>query len=140
MHGVGDAVHEVHHAEEPYEAPALKLRIEKQVHDHRRCDDTYHEPRLEFAPAGAGALDDVAHDGVVERVEHACADHYRAYCRKLRRGERAGEQHIGEQIAGDKVIHHVAANCAEREHYKVFLSLYDIFFHSLLSVHSNFPR
>lgn len=74
MHRVGDRIEEIDHAEKRDEAPALQARVEREIHNDGRGKDADHEPRLELAVARAGALDDVAHDGVVERVEHTRAD------------------------------------------------------------------
>ena len=138
MHRVGDGVEEVHDAEEPDEAPALELDVEGQIDDHGGGQDTDDEPGLELAPARARALDDVAHDRVVQRVEHAGGDHDRGDRGKLRGGELVGEEDKGQQIAGDEVIHHISADGADGEHDQVSFDDLLIFhaFHSV-SFHNN---
>lgn len=65
VHRVGYRIHEVDHSEEPHKAPALKIGVERKIHDDRGREYADDEPGLEFAPARARALDDVAHDRVV---------------------------------------------------------------------------
>ena len=65
MHRVGYRIHEVDHSEEPHKAPALKIGVERKIHDDRGREYADDEPGLEFAPARARALNDVAHDRVV---------------------------------------------------------------------------
>ena len=115
MHGVGDGVEEVHQAKEPHEAPALQLGVEHQVHHHRGAEDADHQPGLELAVAAAGALDDVAHDGVVQRVKDPGRHHDGGDGGELGRGEKAGKQHKGQKLAGKQVIDHVPANGAQGE-------------------------
>ena len=127
MHRVGDRVHEIYDPEEPDEAPALKIGVEGEVYDDARREYADNEPGLELAPAGACALDDVAHDGVVERIEDSCGNNDGGNRGELRIGEAAGEEDEGHYAACEEEIHHVAADRAEREHYKVFLSDFKIF-------------
>ena len=116
VHRVGDRIQEIDHAEKRDEAPSLQIRVEREIHDDGRGQDADHEPRLEFAVARAGALDDVAHDGVVERVEHARADHDRRHRAELCGGEMAREQNEGENEVGEQVIDHIPSHRAEGEH------------------------
>ena len=65
MHCVCNTVCEVYDTEEPDECPAFESDIECQVHNDRSAEDTDDQPWLVFAPAGPGALNDVAHQRVV---------------------------------------------------------------------------
>ena len=121
VHGVGDAVEEVDDAEEPHEAPALEARVEGQIDHDRGGEDADDQPGLELAPAGARALDDVAHDGVVQRVEHTGGDHDGRDGGELSGGKLVGEEDKGVEVAGDQVVHHVAPHGAQGEHDEVFL-------------------
>ena len=116
VHRVGDRIEEIDHAEKRDEAPALQARVEREIHNDGRGEDADHEPRLELAVARAGALDDVAHDGVVERVEHTRADHDRRHRAELRGGEMACKQDIREYEVGEQVIDHIPSDRAEGEH------------------------
>ena len=126
MHGVGDGVHEVHHAEEPHEAPALKVGVEGKVYDDARGKYADDEPGLELAPSRAGALDDVAHDGVVYRIEDPCGNHDSGNCGELCHGKGAGEQNVHHKEVDEEIVHHVPAHRAEREHDEVSLSGFHI--------------
>lgn len=75
VHGVGNAEQEIGNAEKPDKAPALELRVEQSVDHHGGRQYADDQPGLEFAPFGAGALNDVAHDGVVQRVKYPGAHH-----------------------------------------------------------------
>ena len=121
MHGVCNAVHEIDDAEEPHKAPALQIGVEREVFHNTGREYAYHEPRLELAVFAAGTLNDVAHDGVVQRVKYTRADHYSGYRHELCRREAAGKKHIGKNKVGKELIHHVSANRAEWEHYQIFL-------------------
>ena len=127
VHRVGDAVHKVDKAKEPHEGPALQMHVEGQVDDQRGRQDADHKPGLELTPARTGVLDDVAHDGVVERVKDARADHDRRDGRKLRRRELVREEHKGEQITRDEVVDHVSPDGAEREHEQIAFGNFCVF-------------
>ena len=121
MHRIGDRIEEIDHAEKRDEAPALQIRVEREIHDDGRGEDADHEPRLELAVTRAGTLDDVAHDGVVERVEHARADHDRRHRAELRGGEMARKQDIREYEVGEQVIDHIPSDRAKGEHPEIAL-------------------
>ena len=133
VHGVGDAVEEVHDSEEPDEAPALELDVEREVDHDGGGQDADEQPGLEFAPAGAGPLDDVAHDRVVQRVKDAGGDHDARDRAQLRGRELVREQHEGQQIARDQVVHHIPADRADGEHDQIFLDD-ALFFHVVNSI------
>ena len=132
MHGVGYRIHEVDDTEEPYEAPALQIGVKRKVHDHGGGYYADDEPRLELAPACACTLDDVAHDGVVQRVENSCRDNDCGYRTELCVGEVAGEENKCHNAAREQEIHHVTADCAEGEHDQVSFPCFKV-------VHMNAP-
>ena len=86
-----------------------------------------HDPGLELAPFRARALDDVAHDRVVERVKDPRTDHDRRNGRKLRCRQRARKEHKGQKKVRDQGIDHVAPHGAEGEHDQVFPGLFFVF-------------
>ena len=133
MHRVGYRVHEIDNSEEPDKAPALKVGIEGEVHYDRGREYSDDEPGLEFTPACACAFDDVAHYGVIERVEYSRGDDDSRYRAELSIREAAREQNIGYDAACEQVIYHIPADGAEREHDKIFLSLLEIFHCNLQS-------
>ena len=124
MHRVRDAVREVDDAEEYDERPALKRRVERQEYDNGRGKYACQKPRLEFAPFRAGALDDVAHDRIVQRIEDTCCDHDSGDSKQLRVCELLCEHDVREEATGEQVVHHVAANSAQRVEYQVFFALF----------------
>ena len=144
VHRVGDAVEEVHRAEEPHELPALQLHVERRVDDERGRENADHEPGLKLAPARARPLDDVSHHGVVQRVENARRHHDRRDGRELRRVQISREEHERQQIASDQIVDHVAPNGAEREHDQIpFLDLrvvHGIISHRWFDCTKLFPR
>ena len=75
VHGVGNAVGEIDNAKENDKRPSLQLRVEGQVDDDGGRQDADQEPGLEFAPFCTGALDDVAHDRIVQSVKNTGSDH-----------------------------------------------------------------
>ena len=121
MHGIGDAVHEIDDAKEDHKRPALQLHIEGQIDYHGGQQDADSKPRLEFAPPGTGALDDVAHDRVIEGVKYAGRYHDDGDRGQLRGGELMGKKDECQKVTGDKVVHHVTSDSAKREHPKVAL-------------------
>ena len=132
MHGVGNGIQEIDNAEEPHEAPALKVGVEGKIHDNGGRDYADDEPGLELAPAGAGALDYIAHNGVVERIENSGGDNDGGYRTELCVGEITGEQNEGHDAAGEQKVHHVTADGAEGEHDQVSFPCFKV-------VHINAP-
>ena len=116
VHGIGDGMQEVHHAEEHDEAPALEGGIERGDHHRRGGQNADGQPGLELAEAGAGTLDDIAHDGIVERVEHPRRHHNGGDGAQLRGGELPGKHHIGEQKIGEQAVGHIPAHRSQGEH------------------------
>ena len=133
MHCVGYRIQEIDNSEEPHKAPALKIGVERKIHDDRGREYADDEPWLEFAPACARAFNDVAHDRVVERVEYSRGDDYCGYRTKLRVCEVSRKQNECYDAACEQIIDHVPADGSEWEHDKVFLSLLEIFHDNLLS-------
>ena len=121
MHGIGNAVHEIDDAKEDHKGPALQLHIEGQINYHGGQQDADSKPGLEFAPPSTGALDDVAHDRVIECVKHAGRYHDDSNRGQLRGGELMGKKDECQEVTGDKVVHHVTSDSAKREHPKVAL-------------------
>ena len=115
MHRVGNAVRKVHDAEEHDERPALQRDVEREVDHDRGRENTDHKPRLELAPFGAGTLDDVAHQRIVQRVEDTRRNHDRRDRAELGRIEVPGQHHERQKIAVDQVIHHIPTDGAEWE-------------------------
>ena len=132
-HGVGDAEEEVHEAEEPHEGPPLELGVEGGIDDQRGGDHARQYPGLELAVLAPGALDDVAHDGVVQSVEDPGAEHDGRDGGELARGEVLGEEHEGQQKVGDQGVDHVPAHGAQGEHDQI-LSVAFGWFHKSSSV------
>ena len=132
MHGVGNGIQEIDNAEEPHEAPALKVGVEGKIHDDGGRDYADDEPGLELAPAGAGTLDYIAHNGVVERIENSGGDNDGGYRTELCVGEITGEQNEGHDTAGEQKVHHVTADGAEGEHDQVSFPCFKV-------VHINAP-
>ena len=132
MHSVGNAVQEVHDAEEDHEGPAGQLHIEGQVNDHGSGEDADDQPGLEFAPSAAGALDDIAHDGVVQRVKNTGGDHDRRDRAQLRRVQLLCIENKSQQIARDQIVDHIAAYGAQGEEPEI-LFCYSFFVHVIIS-------
>ena len=116
MHSEGDGVEEVHNAEEDDEAPALQGGVEGGG-DHggggRNAND---QPGLELTEPGAGAFDDIAHDGVIQPVKHPGCHHDDGDGAKLGSRQLPGEQNVGQKEVGKQRVAHVPAHGAQREH------------------------
>ena len=63
---------------------------------------------------------------IVERIENSRGDDDGGDRGKLGVCEAAGEQNKGHHAAREEIVHHVAADRAEREHYQIFLSEFKI--------------
>ena len=75
-----------------------------------------------------GMLNDVAHDGIVQRVEDPGADHDRSDRPKLSVRQLLCEQDKCQKIVCDQCVDHIPADSAERKHDQVL-------FHCLIAVH-----
>ena len=135
MHGVSDAVEEIHDAEENDEGPAAEPYVEGQIDDDGSRDDADDQPGLEFAPASAGAFDDIAHDRVVQRVENTGGDHDDGDHTKLGSVQALGVEHKEHEKACDQIVDHVPANGAEGEEPKISAGN-GVFFHEIISFSS----
>ena len=116
MHRIGDAVQEINQTEERDKSPAVQLDIECEIDDNRGGQNPNDKPGLEFAPSGAGAFNDVAHQRIVQGVEDTGSDHDRSDGAELGISKLMREQYKGQQITVDQVVHHIPADSAEREH------------------------
>ena len=116
VHRIGDAVEEVDQGKEPDKTPAGEPGVESSVNNKRGGQDTNHKPWLVFAPARPGAFDDVAHDWVVQGIKHTGTDHNSRYRTELGGIQPAGKENEGKDKIRKKVVNHVAADCAKREH------------------------
>lgn len=76
--------------------------------DHDAQDAANRDPRLELSKPCPGGLDDIAHDGVVERVENPRRHHDDAKRRELRARQILCKQHVREQVAAKHPHRHVA--------------------------------
>ena len=100
VHGEGDGVHEVHHAEKDDEVPSLQGAVEGNVDHNAGQQNTNDQPRLKFAEPGAGALNDIAHDGVIEGIEDTGAHHDGGNGGQLGCRQASGKEHVGQ----DKIV------------------------------------
>ena len=116
MHGIGDGVEEVGQSKEGDEAPALQLCVEGGDNHGGGGQNADDQPGLEFAEAGAGTLDDIAHHRVIQGIKHPGSHHDDGHGAELSRGQLAGEEHIGQQKVGEQRIGHISANGTQREH------------------------
>ena len=121
VHGVGDGIHQIDEAEERHEAPAFQSGVEGGVHHRTGQQNADQQPWLEFAIAGASAFDDVAHNGVIQRIEYPSGHHNGRNGRQLRRRQAAGEQNVGQDKVGKQGVDHIPAYGAQGEHPQVFL-------------------
>ena len=129
MHGICDAVEEIHDGEEPHKGPALVIVVEG-INDHKGCgQNTDYEPGFEFSPAGPRVFDDIAHYRVVESVKDPRRSHDDRYGSELGYAELSRNEDISHQITRKQVIYHVSSDCPQREEPQIFLSLSKIFVH-----------
>lgn len=112
MHGVGNGIQEVDHAEEDDEAVSLQVGIESKVDDQRSGHDTDGQPGLELTPLGSGAVDNVAHDRVVESIEDSSGYHDGTDGSQLAGSQLTGEHNVSQDKAGEQLIDHIASNRA----------------------------
>ena len=130
VHGVGNGVAEIDHPKEHHKGPALELHIKGQIYHHTGQRNANGQPRLVLAPFGPGPLDDVAHDGVIQRVKYPGCHHNGGNGHKLSGGQLPGKQDIHQQEIGKQLVEHIPAHRAQGEQPKVSLAISICFVHS----------
>ena len=113
---------EVEEGEQSDECPALELGGEDHIHHQGGQHNADQQPGLEFTPAAAGILDNIAHDGVIQGIEHTGCHHDGSDSAQLGSGQTLGEENVGEQKVGDQAVHHIPAHSSQRVHDHISVS------------------
>ena len=127
VHGVGNAVKEIDHGKEPDKWPARELCVECGIHDKRGGKNADDEPRFVFAPACSGALNNIAHNRIVERVKYTCTDHNSGHSTQLGSIQPAGKKYKGENKVREQVVDHIPSYGSKREHDQIAFESFLIF-------------